>query len=151
MVQGIVGLRRGSAIRRDVSAAISGKYWTHPIWWIGTYRCSRGAGQSSSSSQSGRNRSTLCSARRVQSGELINFFNGPRSNILLQPNPAVRAEHRYLDLRRPALSANLRKRSRVSNIIRTRLNTLGTRLPCPLPKSFNASLRLRRSRNTHAP
>ncbi|KAA1466170.1 hypothetical protein DENSPDRAFT_830921 [Dentipellis sp. KUC8613] len=37
-------------------------------------------------------------------------------------NEELRAQYRYLDLRRPELSANLRKRSQVANIVRNVLN-----------------------------
>ena len=42
-----------------------------------------------------------------------------------QANEDLRSQYRYLDLRRPELSDNLRKRSKVAHIVRTVLNEQG--------------------------
>ena len=42
-----------------------------------------------------------------------------------QVNDDLRAEHRYLDLRRPELAANLRMRSKVAHLVRCHLHDQG--------------------------
>lgn len=54
-----------------------------------------------------------------------------------QANDDLRARYRYLDLRRSALSDNLRKRSKVAHVVRNVFNEEGKRAPSISYHYFN--------------
>jgi len=59
--------------------------------------------------------------------------------MCFQANDELRARYRYLDLRRTALSDNIKLRSKVAHIVRSVLHQNGSvsLLPCiPYPNSF---------------
>lgn len=66
-----------------------------------------------------------------------------------QANEDLRAQYRHLDLRRSALSNNLRKRSQVARIVRNVLYEQGVTLDWVRAAISYCLVRLSGSRNTH--
>ena len=59
---------------------------------------------------------------KVLSWYALPMFTHPFAETRSQPKEELRLRHRYLDLRRPTLSTNLKKRSDVSYIVRNVLH-----------------------------